>query len=213
MKESTVKLSGHSKDQFLERFFAAEPDLDAPARQRLVARSKAAFTSLRVRKTTLMGLRAAPANRPIAAKTQAKLAMSMPSAPLAGHPKASPEGARDAVPDAAPQPAPALGTTPPAPALSPALSPASSPASAPADAAFDAYAIGLVPVFQREGRDGLLAKLAAITSIDYLRQMAKAQQIVLPQPLRLGDATPEAIRDGIADSVAKRIADRKAAAG
>lgn len=185
MKETTVKLSGHSKDQFLERFFAAEVDLDAAARQRLIARTKAAISSLRVRKATLTGLRQSSR---IGAAGQ-----GLRSAPA---PQVTPTPAKTAPVTAVPQaPAPAAPITPEAP-----------------DTAFDAYAIGLVPVFQREGRDGLIAKLAAIDSVDHLRQMAKAQQIVLPQPLRLGEATAEAVREGIADSVAKRIADRKAAA-
>ncbi len=80
-------------------------------------------------------------------------------------------------------------------------------------AAFDAYAFGLVPTFQREGRQGLIGKLEAVENIDQLRQMAKAQQIVLPQELRSGDVALDVVRGAIADAVAKRIADRKAAAG
>lgn len=198
MKDTTVKLSGHSKDQFLDRFFAAEPDLDAQVRQRLINRCKAAFSSVRVRKATLSGL------RQTAGKQRAKFQRA----------KIQPA---DKLPGATlPRPA-----APPEPQLTLTATAAATPSPAPVDraepqspeTAFDAYAIGLVPVFQREGRDGLLAKLAAVENIDHLRQMAKAQQIVLPPPLRLGEATAEAIRDGIADSVAKRIADRKAAAG
>lgn len=80
-------------------------------------------------------------------------------------------------------------------------------------APFDPYVFGLVPVFQREGRDGLLAKLAAIAGVDDLRQMAKTQQIVLPSELRSGETDPATLRAAIADAVAKRIADRRAAAG
>jgi len=43
--------------------------------------------------------------------------------------------------------------------------------------------------------------------------MAKAQQIVLPQELRSGDVSADAVRAGIAEAVAKRIKDRRAAAG
>lgn len=98
----------------------------------------------------------------------------------------------------------------PPPSSAPTLAPA--PAQA-ADTPFDAYAIGLVPTFQREGRDGLIAKLGTIASVEQLRAMAKAQQIVLPQELRTGPVTPEALRTAVADAVAKRIADRRAAAG
>lgn len=101
-------------------------------------------------------------------------------------------------------PAAPVKTTPPAPSLTPAPTTPS--------AAFDPYSLGLVPVFQREGRDGLLAKLAGVTSVDHLRQLAKAQQVVLPQELRTGDVAIDTLRTAIADAVAKRIADRRAAA-
>jgi hypothetical protein len=83
----------------------------------------------------------------------------------------------------------------------------------PADTAFDPFVFGLVPVFQREGRDGLLARLAGIGEVDQLRRMAGAQQIVLPHALRTGPADADEMRTAIADAVARRIADRRAAAG
>ena len=98
--------------------------------------------------------------------------------------------------------------------------PPAAPAAKPAAGApistsdeFDAFAIGLVPTFQREGRDGLIAKLGAISSLDNLRKTARAQQIVLPEAMRQGDVAIETLRAAIADAVAKRIADRRAAAG
>ena len=89
--------------------------------------------------------------------------------------------------------------------------PASQPAAPAGD--FDPSVFGLVPVFQREGRDGLLGRLAAIPRIDELRLMAKTQQIVLPAELRSGDIEAAILRHAIADAVAKRVADRRAAAG
>ena len=177
MKDNTVKLSGHAKDRFVERFFAEEAGLDDVVRRRLVLRAKGAFTSLRVRKA-LLGRR---------------IAVSNPSTA-----------------DVNKLPSPAL-----APAATSAARPATDvSATEPAgDGAFDAYAIGLVPVFQREGAEGLVAKLGGISRVDHLRAMAKAQQIVLPQELRSGDASVEAVRAGIAEAVAKRIKDRRAAAG
>ena len=53
MKDTTVKLSGHSKDRFLERFFAAEHGIEPAALERLTARTKASLSSLRVRKALL----------------------------------------------------------------------------------------------------------------------------------------------------------------
>jgi hypothetical protein len=101
----------------------------------------------------------------------------------------------------------------PAPGKAPAeAKPPAEPAPAAA-AAFDPYVFGLVPVYQREGRDGLMAKLATVLHVDHLRQMAKAQQIALPQELRAGDVAIDDLRAAIAVAVAKRIADRAAAAG
>ena len=110
---------------------------------------------------------------------------------------------------------PAAATPAPAPAMPPAAPAAKPAAGAPISTSdeFDAFAIGLVPTFQREGRDGLIAKLGAISSLDNLRKTARAQQIVLPEAMRQGDVAIETLRAAIADAVAKRIADRRAAAG
>ncbi len=80
-------------------------------------------------------------------------------------------------------------------------------------AAFDSDAIGLLPTFQREGANGLMKRLAEITSADHLRKMARAQQVALPADLRKDGADADAIREAIVKAVAKRIADRRAAAG
>ena len=169
MKRGTVKLSGPAKDKFLERFLAQEAELQPQVRQRLAARARALFTSLRVRKAVLAAPRAV-----------------LPPADAAG----------DAVPGL-----PLPQAVPPA------------PAEAATAAPFDAYAVKLVPVFQREGRDGLLARLSGVARVDHLRQMAKAQQVILPQELRAGDASADTVRTAIVEAVAKRIADRRAAAG
>lgn len=108
----------------------------------------------------------------------------------------------------------------PAPAQRPAQTPEPAPAVAgsasgsgsAAAAAFDPYVFGLVPVMQREGREGLLARLAGIADVGQLRQMARAQQIAIGAELRTGDVDPDALRAAIADAVARRIADRRAAA-
>ena len=81
------------------------------------------------------------------------------------------------------------------------------------DAPFDPYAIGLVPIYQREGAEGLSEKLAAIGSLDNLRKMARSQQVALPAELRGSDADIEAVRAAIVSAVGKRIANRRAAAG
>ena len=175
MKDGTVKLSGLAKDRFLERFVAHEGEIEPAARERLIARAKATFTSLRVRKAAMAAAR------------------KQPPAPAT---KAGPSATPPTTPD------------PVVPAAGPAQA-----ASAAPPAAFDAYAVRLVPVFQREGRDGLLAQLGGIGEVDHLRLIAKAQQIVLPQELRTGAVAAETVRAAIVEAVARRIADRRAAAG
>lgn len=91
--------------------------------------------------------------------------------------------------------------------------PAAAVAPAGGTGGFDPYVFGLVPTFQREGREGLLARLGGIADVGQLRQMARAQQISLPAELRTGEAGADALRGAIADAVEKRIADRRAAAG
>ena len=99
-------------------------------------------------------------------------------------------------------------------AVAPAVEmPAVAPMPPVPASAFDPYVFGLVPVFQREGRDGLLSKLSSVADIDNLRLMAKTQQIVLPAEYRVGAGEAASIRHAIADAVARRIADRRAAAG
>ncbi|MEM7748742.1 MAG: hypothetical protein AAF346_10855 [Pseudomonadota bacterium] len=78
---------------------------------------------------------------------------------------------------------------------------------------FDPYSFGLVPIYQREGREGLIEKLSTVGRADHLRKMARAQQIVLPAALRTGDIDPVELREAITTAVEKRIANRRAAAG
>lgn len=208
MKEHTVKLSGYAKDRFLERFFAEEDGLDGETRQRLVTRSKSALTSLRVRKAVLSG------QRRVVPKAHPGASPSRPADPV----ELATSAASPAVPTPARTPPPATTSAPlpdPAPeAQRPAEATRPAVALQVTDSApFDAFAVKLVPVFQREGREGLLAKLADVATVDHLRQMAKAQQVVLPQALRTGEADAQTVRVAIADAVAKRVADRRAAAG
>lgn len=97
-----------------------------------------------------------------------------------------------------------------APAPEPAQPPAAPPQAAPPSAAFDPFAFGLVPVFKREGADGLTARLNDIGDVENLRAMAKAQQIILPREVRRGEASLEAVRTAILNAVDQRVSDRKA---
>lgn len=108
-------------------------------------------------------------------------------------------------------PPPAKVAAKPVPAR--AAKPAPAAATADTGAAFDPYAIGLIPTYQREGADGLGARLAEITSLANLRKMARSQQIALPAELRGEEANIDDVRTAIVDAVGKRIANRRAAAG
>ena len=90
----------------------------------------------------------------------------------------------------------------PAPAL--ALVPATKPAIA--TAAFDPFAFSVVVVLTKQGKDGLLAKLAAVENAADLRAIAKAQHIAIP-----ATGSADELRRAIADGTAARIADRQAA--
>ena len=83
----------------------------------------------------------------------------------------------------------------------------------PPPGVFDPYCFGLVPIYQREGKSGLLTKLNTVESVDHLRKMARAQQIALPSELRSGEISLNVLREAIAAAVEKRIANRRAAAG
>jgi len=112
-------------------------------------------------------------------------------------------------------PAPRAPATPPVPppdAIAVEPPPPSTAQSKP-EARFDPYAFGFIPVYQREGRDGLLDKLSGISGADNLRKMARAQQIALPAELRKGEIPLDELRAAIANAVEKRMADRRAAAG
>ncbi|MEO0811106.1 MAG: hypothetical protein AAFW82_10840 [Pseudomonadota bacterium] len=78
---------------------------------------------------------------------------------------------------------------------------------------FNPYAFGLVPVFVREGPDGLMQRLNKIHCLDHLRKIARAQQIALPAEFRNGEVAVDDVRFAIVAAVRKRIADRRAAAG
>lgn len=84
------------------------------------------------------------------------------------------------------------------------------PTGAAETAAFDPFVFGLVPVFKREGEDGLRGRLQSISSADDLRAMAKSQQIILPKNIRRGEVDADVVRGAIIDAVAQRVSDRKA---
>ena len=186
MKRTTKKLSGIGLELFLRRFYANYRAIDATLAEQLAKDSARTFSSVRVRRVAWCTWRRKQAVNP---------------APDAANPA---PGADRGVAEQAAQPSSAVK----APVA------AAAPAPPTADSApLDPYAIGLLPTYQREGPDGLLAKLNGITSADHLRKMARAQQIALPTELRSLDAAIDDIRSAIVAAVGKRIANRRAAAG
>jgi len=207
MQRTTRKLSGPAKDRFLKRFFREERGLDPAVAEALANKSAATFTSLRVRRTYWSQLRAAESPALTSRPTGERVIKPAPATRLLPPDLVKTAEKATKLQDAPPENQ-KLAREPSHDAPLPGASPTE------AGGTFDPHAFGLVPVFQREGRDGLLAKLAAVTTAGNLRKMARTQQISLPEPMRAGDDVAlDDLRSAIADAVARRIADRKAAAG
>lgn len=199
MKRTTRMLSGPRLARFFERFFQRQPGLDPEQAKRLAKISARTVSAAEVRVVALQALKpshlhakshheaAPPQQNSTATSSAPEPAGNMPSPASAAAPTAKTTASTTATGDAAKGSA-----TPPA---------------------FDPYVFGLVPVYQRQGPDGLLARLGEIGHVENLRKMARAQQIVLPLELRSGEADVKAVRAGIVAAVGKRIADRRAAAG
>ena len=184
MKRTTKKLSGIGLELFLRRFYGTYREIDEKLAEQLSKDAAKAFASVRVRRIAWRDWRRQ--HRPVEASVTAP-PNTLAEASLA-------------------KPRPAVSQKPAQPVLPEA-------GTLPDDAAFDPYAIGLVPVYQREGAEGLTKKLSSIGSIDNLRKMARSQQVALPAELRGSDADIEAVRTAIVTAVGKRIANRRAAAG
>jgi hypothetical protein len=101
----------------------------------------------------------------------------------------------------------------PAPAAEPSAAPLAAhslvakPAAAKPAAAFDPFAFSAIVVLTKQGPDGLLAKLSAITEPADLKAIAKAQHIALPPSAQTADE----LRTALVTGTAARIADRQAA--
>lgn len=154
--------------------------------------AKAAVTSLQVRKELW------PVSRDL-----------RPKKPKTAAPPAASKTGRQAAP-AKPQPAPEPTKAKAPRAQGPQKETQAQTAGAPAAGSFDPFVFGLVPVFKREGVDGLATRLGEIDDVENLRAMAKAQQIVLPRDVRRGDAPIEAVRTAVLAAVEQRVTDRKA---
>lgn len=182
---NTRKLSGPPKDRFFKRLFVDVGGLDIPTADRLTEAASELISSIRVRRD---------------------LRLAGPAAP---EPPAGSTG-DDTVPPAVPAP---TGEEPFKPDPEPVfeVGKKTDDARPQAEASgFDAFVFGLIPVYKREGAAGLSARLSEIGSVENLRAMARAQQIVLARELRTGDIDIITLRAAILEAVARRIADRRA---
>lgn len=84
------------------------------------------------------------------------------------------------------------------------------PAPVPAEPppAFDPHAFSLIVLLRKDGKDALLAKLGAISQVDQLRAIAKAQHVALDPALDDHAAICQAIIAG----TEQRVSHRQAAA-
>ncbi|MCH9808754.1 MAG: hypothetical protein K0U74_13580 [Alphaproteobacteria bacterium] len=213
-KKTTRNLSGPSKDRFFERFYSDVPELDQKAAEDLTNRSKAVFTSVRVRNSewpVARDLRRATGRAPIKSDAENPTEKPAPQpakiAPPAPKPAKSDKTAN--VPSKTPAAEPPQPPTAP-PAKAKTAKPATPPSPDAAGSSFDPFVFGLVPIFKREGADGLRDKLATIAETENLRAMAKNQQIILPREIRRGEVEAQTVRDAILAAVEQRVTDRKA---
>ncbi|CFX00238.1 protein of unknown function [Candidatus Filomicrobium marinum] len=195
----TKKLSGPAKDRFFKRFFTEAGGLDEPTADRLTECSKQVFSSVRVRKNVEALNTDSTATAPKKPSTDTQGTSGKQSEPASRSRKTK-----------TPQPVasePAV-TEPVKTEVSLAEQLQAPPPETTGEA--DPFVFGLVPVYKREGAEGLLVKLAEIRSVAHLRAMAKAQQIVLARELRTGDIDVVTLRAAILEAVEKRVADRRA---
>jgi len=150
--------------------------------------AKAAVTSLQVRKE------AWPVSKDLRSKARTSEPQPAPEKP--SRPARSQNPQKLASPPAVDASPPPTQTKPP-------------PQPGTATPKFDPFVFGLVPVYKREGADGLAARLNEIGDVENLREMAKAQQIILPRDVRRGDASIETVRSAVLAAVEQRVSDRK----
>lgn len=191
MARKTKALSGEGARRYFRALFAAELPRDPGSADRLAATCVREIAELRVR-------------MPLVARRL--------SGATAAEPKPDPSPA-ESVTQTVAGPAPvALDTPVAADPVSTADAPPADSVAAATSAAepFDPHAFSLVVAYRREGRDGLMARLAAIGDATRLRQIARAQHV------SLGSAGDEATIDSLCREIVagteRRIAHREAAA-
>ncbi len=212
MKRTTKKMSGTALELFLRRFYLGYRGIDDALARQLSRDTAKAFASARVKRVALQTWRAARSERAGRERDEGAArvvpssddAMTTSGTTAAHANRQAPSSEKSDTPLSAEAPAAVESKPAPLDKL---------PLASAKEAPFDPYAIGLVPTYQREGAEGLAAKLAEVTALDDLRKMARLQQVALPAELRAPDADIEAVRAAIVAAVARRIANRRAAAG
>jgi hypothetical protein len=211
MRRTTKKLSGPQKDRFLRQWLASEPGLEREAIERLVRRGADAITSVRVRRLRWGHLKASA----VVVRQTGGATVTVGPAPSATHSPSTPSPSTPPAATTSPKSGATAKTRGKKAGVQAVAAPATPVASAPPPASaapFDPYVVALVPVMQREGADSLVAKLTAIGDTDKLRRIARAQQIALPAEMKSDAVDVATLAAAITQGVAKRIADRKAAA-
>ena len=185
MNKSGKELLGRHLHRFLKRFFEAQDDIDPAAAERIARVLGVTFSSVRLRRQGGAFAGRYLQREEFIASGERQKKTSQPE-------KAAVQAENDA---SYPQNCPQVKL------------------AVESDEKFNPYAFGLVPVFVREGPDGLLQRLNTIQRLDHLRTLARFQQIALPSEFRHGDVAVDDVRSAIVTAVGKRIADRRAAAG
>ena len=185
MNKSGKELLGRHLHRFLKRFFEAQDDIDPAAAERIARVLSVTFSSVRLRRQGGLFAGRHLQRKQFLASAERQKKSSRPG-------KGTVQDENDA---SRPQNCQQVTS------------------AVESEEKFNPYAFGLVPVFVREGPDGLMQRLNTIQRLDHLRTLARFQQIALPSEFRHGDVAVDDVRSAIVTAVGKRIADRRAAAG
>ncbi len=212
MARTTKQLSGAGKDKLLAGLVAGEAGITQDAADRLRARLTQAITEVRVRREVWDELREAPTH------IVASLVAARASPHDEGEVARKAGGGRSAAGKIASTPPPDAASSIAAKSEKRAASASPlegeekrAPAQPPADAhpaPFDPFAFSAVAVLAKQGRAGLMAKLAGIAAAEHLRAFADAQHLAVDSAI----VEPEALRAAILTGAERRIAERRAAA-